>query len=140
MTPDIECAVAAVVKVARQNEMLLSGADREILFASARRIEALCGERGGAGGSALPNTGTLAGDLTGLVGEIKHWAERAKELETRLAELRWVARTYRDASDEQWGVLEEAKRLDLDISRLPRFESALFRAEAARIAVRRVKL
>ena len=134
---DLEKTLAALVKVARNNESTLSAVDRETIFSGARRLEFLCSAAAGRD----PKDGrALSESLTSLLGELREWSEKAKRLETQVAELRWVARSYRDASDEQWGVLEEAKRLNLDISRLPRFESALFRAEAARIAVRRIPL
>lgn len=138
MERDLETTLAALVKVARNNEQLLSAADREIIFGGARRLEALCHKANATTPREIKESQTVSGALVAIVGELRHWAERAKHLEVQVAELRWAARTYRDASDEQWGVLEEAKRQNLDISRLPRFESALFRAESARIALRKV--
>lgn len=139
MNPDLEKTIAGLVKVARQNEQLLSVADRETIFAGATLLETF-GSPSSEGRREPSASATLSGSLTAIAGELRAWADRAKQIETQVAELRWVAVTYRNSSDEQWGVLEEAKRLDLDISKLPRFESALFRALAARLAVRRVKL
>lgn len=139
MERNLESTLAALIKVARDNEQLLSAVDRETIFTGARRLEELCGsqcERP----RKIRDSELLSGNLKAIVDELHQLADKADRMEKKIAELRWAATTYRDSSDEQWGVLEEAKRLNLDISRLPRFESALFRAEAARVAVRRVQI
>jgi len=91
MELDLEKTLAALVKVARNNESTLSAVDRETIFSGARRLEFLCSAAAGRD----PKDGrALSESLTSLLGELREWSEKAKRLETQVAELRWVATGY----------------------------------------------